>query len=203
MDTESTTGPHEPMSLEVWERRDNHEPGELVGGCLVEEEDPDIRHCLISTWFICTLMQWGEARHAFVFPPGHKLALSHMLGRKVDVAMYHPGVRFPRNGWSSRKPPMLVVEILTQTPRDIRRDRIDKPAEYGRFGVPFYWLVDPENRLIECYELMREGRIFRSAAAAEGHLEVPGFEGLVLDLDDLWSEVDLVDGDPEEEPSEP
>lgn len=51
----------------------------------------------------------------------------------------------------------------------------------------------------ECYELSKDGRVFLSATVAQGQFEVPNFEGLVLDLDDLWSEVDLLEDD---EPSE-
>jgi Uma2 family endonuclease len=43
-------------------------------------------------------------------------------------------------------PPALVVEILSPTSSSI--DRVKKPRRYGDFGVPEYWVVDPEERVV-------------------------------------------------------
>ena len=40
--------------------------------------------------------------------------------------------------------PSLVVEILSPTSSAI--DRVKKPARYGDFGIPEYWVLDPEER---------------------------------------------------------
>lgn len=37
--------------------------------------------------------------------------------------------------------PLLVVEILSPTSGAI--DRVKKPARYGAFGIPEYWVLDP------------------------------------------------------------
>jgi len=42
--------------------------------------------------------------------------------------------------------PSLVVEILSPTSASI--DRVKKPRRYGDFGVPEYWVVDPEERVV-------------------------------------------------------
>src|SRR5680860_1586560 len=42
--------------------------------------------------------------------------------------------------------PDLVIEILT--PSSARIDRIRKAATYATFGVPEYWIVDPETETI-------------------------------------------------------
>ena len=48
-------------------------------------------------------------------------------------------------------PPTLVVEILS--PSTIQIDRGVKFQLYARYGVPYYWIVDPEVRSIEAYRL--------------------------------------------------
>lgn len=40
--------------------------------------------------------------------------------------------------------PSLVVEILSPTSSGI--DLVKKPARYGDFGIPEYWVLDPEDR---------------------------------------------------------
>jgi hypothetical protein len=44
------------------------------------------------------------------------------------------------------QPPGLVVEVLSPTSGSI--DRVKKPRRYGDFGVPEYWVVDPEERVV-------------------------------------------------------
>lgn len=72
----------------------------------------------------------------------------------------------------------------------MRRDRIEKAAEYAAFGVRFYWLVDPNARTFEIFELQPGGHYLRVVAVSGGAVDVPGCEGLRLDVDALWSKLD-------------
>lgn len=47
--------------------------------------------------------------------------------------------------------PDLVVEIVSPGAENARRDRVAKRQLYGRYGVSEYWIVDPEQRVIEIY----------------------------------------------------
>ncbi len=66
-------------------------------------------------------------------------------------------------------PPTLVVEILSPTTTLI--DRSTKRQLYARYGVPYYWIVDPEARAIEAYSLAEDG--YQLAARAAGREAVP------------------------------
>jgi Uma2 family endonuclease len=52
--------------------------------------------------------------------------------------------------------------------------------------VPHYWIVDPEQRTVECFRL--EGGAYRLDASGRDREEivVAAFEGLTLQLEDLW-----------------
>jgi len=192
------------MTLEEWADLDEDEPGELVDGRLTEEEVPTRTHELIVAWFIWALRNWAMPRRALVFGPEYKLAVTNRRGRKPDVCMHAPGERLAGNASLSRTPPKLILEVISQRARDVRRDRVEKANEYALFKVEWYWLLDPESRVLEMWQLGADGRYVRASAAYEGVIEPPGFEGMKLDLDSLWSEVDLglsEEGDSGEHPT--
>jgi Uma2 family endonuclease len=77
-------------------------------------------------------------------------------------------------------PPALVVEILS--PSNSRKDRLQKLQIYQKVGVAHYWLVDPEQKTLECFAL-RDGVYALVAAGMEGEIvEHPDFAGLAIDL---------------------
>ncbi len=68
---------------------------------------------------------------------------------RPDMVFVPPGAELSDRGVES--PPALVVEVLS--PHSKRIDRLKKPLRYRDFGVPEYWVVDPEARRIERYGL--------------------------------------------------
>jgi Uma2 family endonuclease len=82
------------------------------------------------------------------------------------------------------------VEVVSFSPADRRRDRIDKHDEYAAFGVRWYWIIDPEARTFEIFERLDSGRYVLADHGASGILHpLSGFD-LSLDLDALWAEID-------------
>jgi len=81
--------------------------------------------------------------------------------------------------------PDLLVEVLS--PGTARRDRVRKLNAYARHGVRHYWLVDPEAKTLEAFELM-EGAYRLAAAVGDDDELRPGvFPGLAISLPDLWA----------------
>jgi Uma2 family endonuclease len=192
--------PHRSLTVKQWADLDEDVEGELVDGELVEEEMPSVLHEAIAAWLLRMLSLWVHPRGGFAFGAELKLVVSKRRGRKADVSAYLPGQPLPgRSAGATRRPPSIVVEVVSQRPRDVRRDVIDKKKEYAVFGVPYYWLVDPQVRTFEVLELGPDGRYTVALSAAEGAQPIPGCEGLVVDLDDLWSTADRL---PEAEPDE-
>jgi Uma2 family endonuclease len=68
---------------------------------------------------------------------------------------------------------------------------VEKVDDYAAFAIRWYWIVDPELRSLEILELGSDGRYVHALGATSGVVDpVPGCEGLILDLDGLWAEVD-------------
>lgn len=181
---------HRRMSIEEWASMPEDEPGELVDGWLVEEEAPDFDHETVISFLIGALGSWIIPRGGFIFGSEGKFALRPDLGRKPDVSVFFPGGAVPPRRGPGRAPPDIFVEVISSSASDVRRDRIQKSAEYAAFGVRFYWLIDPDDRTFEIFERDTAGRYASVLGASEGVVDVPGCEGLRLDLDALWAEVD-------------
>lgn len=186
---------HDPderlLSIAEWAALPEDESGELVDGRLVEEEVPDVVHEIVVTWLVWTFRSWLADRGGFVIGSEAKFAVAARRGRKPDVSVYVPGGAVPEARGAVYTPPDLAVEIVSPTPRDARRDRVEKVSDYATFGIRFYWIVDPVERTVELLELGADGRYVRALAAGEGRLStIPGCDGLVLDLDALWTEID-------------
>ncbi|MDI1450091.1 Uma2 family endonuclease [Polyangium sp. 6x1] len=193
----------EPITLEQWADMDEDEPGELVDGALVEEEVPTNLHELIVSWLFYALMTWAKERGARVFGSDHKLAVAARRGRKPDVTVYAARAKVNWQASLSRVPPLMVVEVISQRARDVRRDRVEKLRDYARFGIRWYCLVAPDVQLLEILELGADGRYTIALQASNERVVVPGCEGLELDLADLWRTVDEANAEGGEEDDEP
>ncbi len=178
------------LSLDQWADLPEDDEGELVDGYLVEEEVPDYVHELVVAWLIQRLRNWLEGRGGFVVGSGVKFGIRSRRGRKPDVTVYLPGTGVPPAHGLVTTPPDIAVEVVSPSPRDERRDRVDKVDDYAAFGVKYYWLVDPAIRTLEILELGPDGRYIRALAATSGSVDMPGCADLVLSLDQLWSEID-------------
>ncbi len=179
------------MTDEEWAELPKDDDGELVDGILVEDEEADWTHETAVVYLRLRLHEWAAPRKGFVAGSGLKYLLRPGLGRKADVSMILPGSKRPPARGILKKPADVLIEVIMPTPRDIRRDRIEKLREYAAFGVRYYWLLDPTLRTLEIYELNAEGRYVVALGAEAGKLEnVPGCQGLRLDLDSLWAEID-------------
>lgn len=182
------------LSLEEWSALPEDEPGELVEGRLEEEEVPDYLHELLVMLLGRLLGNWISPHGGLVAGSDAKFAVGSGRGRKPDLTVYLPDSRRPPARGLIRVPPDIAVEIVSPTPRDGRRDRVEKMADYAAFGVTWYWLLDPQLRSLEILELDGQGRYLHVLGASSGTLErIPGCEGLTLDLDALWAAIDALE----------
>ncbi len=52
----------------------------------------------------------------------------------------------------------LVMEVVSEAPKDRRRDLVTKRREYAQAGIPEYWIVDPARKRI--LVLARKGKSY-------------------------------------------
>jgi Uma2 family endonuclease len=177
------------LSVEAWARLPEEHLGELVDGSLVREEMPDAAHEIVILFLGALFRSW-LAGEGFVLLSGVKYAVSARSGRKPDLSVFLPGGKIPPQRGLLREPPDIAIEVVSASPDDHRRDRVEKLREYAGFGVRYYWLLDPEARTLEILQLDAGRSYTHVVDATKGSLEVPGCPGLVLHLDALWSEIE-------------
>ena len=178
------------MTVEEWGDLDEDIEGELVDGVLEEEEMATFLHELVVMWLAQALRSWVRRRHGYVAGSEAKIAVGPRRGRKPDLSVYLRGKAPALADTLVRTPPHIVVEVVSPRPRDARRDRVEKISDYARTGIRYYWLLDPQLRTLEILEREASGQYRVAVARSRGKLRIPGCPGLVLNLDDLWAEVD-------------
>lgn len=109
-------------------------------------------------------------RHQWVSASLYQLLRGYVLRHELGVVLWDVDLLFvtgqflrpdmvfvPRAGRAGitdrgvESAPGLVVEVLSPSSRTI--DRAKKPPRYRDFGVPEYWVLDPDARAVEVYRL--------------------------------------------------
>jgi len=125
---------------------------EIIDGELVVTPSPSLRHQRIVGRLFRSLAGFAEENElgeAFVSP-------LDVLFAEGDY--FEPDILFVRSGRDDvltdrgiEGPPDLVVEVLS--PSTEARDRGIKLDRYRFFDVPEYWVIDPDERIIEVWRL--------------------------------------------------
>jgi predicted HTH domain antitoxin len=84
----------------------------------------------------------------------------------------------------------MSLEEWASLPEDEPGELVDARRRSTPPSARFYWLIDPDDRTLEIFELQADAHYLRVRAASEGTIDVPACEGLRLDLDALWAHVD-------------
>lgn len=98
-------------------------------------------------------------------------------------------------GWRVERVPILgdrpievvpdwICELLS--PGHERYDRVTKFARYAHHGVPFAWLVHPDERTVEAYQLTNELWVRLGCWTDGDVVRIPPFEELAIDVSRLF-----------------
>lgn len=80
--------------------------------------------------------------------------------------------------------PDLVVEVLSQS--NPKYDTRDKRHVYARCGVPFYWMVDPQNKTLTELQLVERDYAQVAQCKAGDAFSPRLFAELTMEVDLLW-----------------
>jgi Uma2 family endonuclease len=128
----------EPFTVDDLDRMpDDGRRYELIDGMLIVSPAPNIGHQRVII-VLGSLLERACPEHLVVVADvGVRIAENSAL--EPDVVVAHLG---DAEGVRLARPPVLVAEVLS--PHSVLRDLNLKKAAYERFGIPSYWVVDPD-----------------------------------------------------------
>jgi len=163
---------------------------ELWDGGVVEGEVPGYRHERTLIWLHNRLEPWVRARGGRLWTNADLRVGAHDV-RRPDLMAWWSGQPFdPARAFAAV--PDLVIEVISPLPRDVRRDREQKLADYCTHKIPWYWIVEPIHRTFEEYHRRRRGQTWlydRTQLSCFGTVRTLMERGPTLDLDALWASV--------------
>ena len=152
---------------------------ELVDGELLVTPAPRLIH-QVAVDELRDLVKSYVQRHrlgaVFAAPADLDLGSGQLVQPDLFVSRLVDGRR--PDEWSDIGIPLLIAEVLS--PSTARADRFTKRIRYQRSGVPTYWIVHPEARMVEVWTAEAE-----TGSVADDRLEWrpdPAAEPLMIDL---------------------
>ena len=165
-----------------------HLVAEIIYGSLETHPRPVIRHATAMSQLFLELAnpfdrgRGGPGGWHFLFEP------ELHLGRNVvvpDIAGWRRErlPDFPNSAYIEIAPDW-VCEILS--PATSKLDRGPKRAIYAEAGVPYLWLIDPQERVIEAFQITAGNWLLVGVATGSDNVRLPPFDAVSFSLDILF-----------------
>ena len=156
---------------------------EIIDGRHFVNPSPELPHQRTSKWLQLQLLQRIELEgHGEVFnaPIDVHLGRRTIVQPDLVVVLSRTARIVGRRKVSGV--PDLLIEILS--PSNRRYDRVVKKARYARAGVREYWIVDPEERLVEQFVL--RARSYVLVATCRESVRLAVLRSVTIDLTEVW-----------------
>lgn len=124
---------------------------ELAAGQLeLMSPTPTVTHQFISFEMQKRISQSCESEYFILYAPVDVI-LSPKEVRQPDIVLVHRKRLEIISKRGVEGAPDLVIEILS--PSTLKRDKIAKKKSYAYYGIPEYWIIDPNSAVLEQYIL--------------------------------------------------
>ena len=164
---------------------------ELVNGEIAVSPSPIPRHSYAVIQIVVILEVHNQAHELGELHQDVDTILDDFTVRRPDVLFYFKDRTHLISDKALNGVPDLAVEVIS--PGSVEIDRADKFAEYRRAGIRFYWIIDPELRTTEAWELKR-GRYVRAGRGKHSDVvSLPPFPDLDIPLERLWRKSTVAD----------
>jgi len=161
---------------------------EWVDGEVIQLMTASDRHQDLVRWLITLLSLFVEAYDlGWLRPAPFNMQLPHLnRGREPDILFVSADRLHIVRQVQLAEAADLAIEITS--PESMGRDRGDKFVEYEAAGVREYWLIDPDRKQAEFYQLTETGRYRLATFDSQGCFHSSVLPGFWLKVDWLWQE---------------
>jgi Uma2 family endonuclease len=165
-----------------------HLVAEIIDGKLLTHPRPSPRHSITSNALTSELT--GPFQKGQGGPGGWIFATEPEL--HLDSEVLVPDLA----GWRRERLPAYpetsyftiapdwVCEVLSASTE--LRDRTVKKRVYAEARIPYLWLVDPRQQLLEAFSLLDARWLLNGAWSADETVAAPPFDAISFSLADLW-----------------
>ena len=161
---------------------------ELINGNLIMSPAPRTNHQIILTELfgeLYTFVKRNKLGKVFVSPTDVHFDNETVV--EPDILFISKSREKIITEKNIQGAPDLTIEIVSQS--SIHRDMVQKKALYEKFGVKEYWLVYPDEELVEIYELKNNKYKHFNTFSKDEALETPigsGLKGLKINLKEIF-----------------
>jgi Uma2 family endonuclease len=163
---------------------------ELIHGELIEKAMPRPLHQQVIDRLLVVLGRRFDRKPGGKWPGGWWIRSELHVRYETQETFCHDLCGYRRDShaeipeaWPVKLRPDWVCEALS--PHHEKRDLHDKWRVLQAAGVPYYWIVDPEEKLMHVYRLERAGYTCVLTAAAGEIVRASPFDGVDLRTD-VW-----------------
>ncbi len=177
--------PRAKLTYEDYMKTSDDERWELIDGELIQMPSPTVPHqrliVLTGTKLVIFVMErsMGEVFYAPI-----DVVLDETVVVQPDLVFVSNERIHIVEHLNIQGAPDLVVEI--RSPSTARHDEVTKRALYERYGVPEYWLADPEAQTITVLLLGGNGYEVAGMYNKGDTLTSPTLKGFSLNLDEIF-----------------
>lgn len=168
---------------------------EIIGGELIPKAMPSGPHGRAQ------LRLGGRVSRAYDRRPGGRWPGGWWFATEVEIQLedhevYRPDIA----GWRRERMPTLprevpirmrpdwICEVLTRS--NASNDTVKKARTYHRAGIPYFWIVDPDEQTFTVHRWTPEGYAVAVAAQRGDRVRAEPLEAIEIKVDSLFAEDD-------------
>jgi len=161
---------------------------EIIEGELFMSPAPALKHQIISKELFLILNDFvRKNRLGEVFYAPCDVVFSNINIMQPDILFISKDNFQILTELNIKGAPDLIVEIISPSSRDT--DRIYKKNVYQKFGVKEYWLVDPDEEIVEIWVLKNNNFQLECRASKDQKIDSQLLKGFQIDLHLIFKNV--------------
>jgi Uma2 family endonuclease len=167
---------------------------ELIRGELVPKASPTVEHNRVETGLVVWLHRRFSRPSGGRWPGGWWIYPEIHVGYEQHEIYCHDVMGWrrerspePPTGWPIKLRPDWVCEVLSRGHE--RRDRVEKLATMYAAGVPHYWLVNHEEKLVQVFRHDTSGFLLVGSFGGGELVRAEPFESIELSTSVIFGDI--------------